>query len=42
MKVAVFHDVHETIVVGLDVDGSPIDADGTLFGPESGRDRGDL
>lgn len=38
MKVAVFYDVHETIVVGLNVDGSPVDADGTLFSPKSGRD----
>lgn len=36
--IAVFIDPHEVIVVGLNADGSPMDADGTLFGPESGRD----
>jgi hypothetical protein len=36
--IAVFEDNHEIIVVGLNADGSPMDSDGTLFGPESGRD----
>lgn len=36
--IGVFVDDHETIVVGLNDDGSPMDSDGTLFGPESGRD----
>lgn len=35
--IAVFRDDHEIIVAGLNADGSPIDADGTLFGPDSGR-----
>ncbi len=36
--IAVFKDDHEIIVVGLNQDNSPMDSDGTLFGPESGRD----
>lgn len=36
--IAVFEDDHEVIIVGLNADGSPMDADGTLFGPGSGRD----
>ncbi len=35
--IAVFIDKNETIVVGLNKDGSPIDLDGKLFGPESDR-----
>ncbi len=27
----------EVIVVGLDSNGNPMDEDGTLFGPDSGR-----
>ncbi len=37
MKVAVFVRNDEIIVVGLNADGHPIDKDGTLFGPRSGR-----
>jgi hypothetical protein len=39
--IAVFTSTHEAIVVGLNFDGTPIDPDGTLFGPESGRDLND-
>lgn len=35
--IAIFRDANEIIIVGLNADGSPMDADGTLFGPESGR-----
>lgn len=38
MKVAVLTNGIEIIVVGLGKDGQPMDNDGTLFGPESGRD----
>lgn len=38
VKIAVFSDEITVIVVGLDADGNPVDPDGTLFGPESGRD----
>jgi len=37
MRIAVFSDGITVIVVGLDKYGDPIDRDGTLFGPESGR-----
>ena len=36
--IAVFVSSEEIIVVGVHSDGSPIDHDGTLFGPESGRE----
>ena len=36
--IAVFIDREEIIVVGLNKDGSPIDTNGLLFGPESNRD----
>lgn len=36
-KVAVFTDASEILVVGLDEKYNPIDLDGTLFGPNSGR-----
>ena len=42
MKIAIFVNDEETIVVGLHEDGSPMDNDGTLFGPESGRDIDDF
>lgn len=38
IKTAVFSDGTTVIVVGLDRTDNPIDTDGTLFGPESGRD----
>lgn len=37
MKVGVFYNGDETIVVGINQDGSPMDSDKTLFGPDSGR-----
>ncbi len=36
--VAIFRDEHEIIVVGLNPDNTPMDENGTLFGPKSGRD----
>lgn len=36
--IAVFKNDKEVIVVGLNVDDSPMDSNGTLFGPNSGRD----
>lgn len=38
MKTAVFSNDKTVIVVGLDKKNNPLDIDGTLFGPESGRD----
>lgn len=36
--IAVYRSNDEIIIVGLNVDNTPMDVDGTLFGPESGRD----
>lgn len=38
MKLGVLTDGIDVIVVELDDDDKPIDVDGTLFGPTSGRD----
>lgn len=40
--IAVYRDDHEIIVVGLNADKSPMDSDGTLFGPNSGRNIDDF
>lgn len=40
--IAMFIDKYEVIVVGLNTDGSPIDPNGNLFGPDSGRDINDF
>lgn len=40
--IAIFSDGDEVFVVGLDRDYNPIDEDGTLFGPDSGRDVNDF
>lgn len=37
MRVAVFVDSDEVLIVGLDKNDNPVDIDGTLFGPNSGR-----
>ena len=37
VRVAVFVDRSEILVVGIDKNNNPIDPDGTLFGTESGR-----
>lgn len=37
--IAVFKNDREVIVVGLELDGTVIDEDGTLFGPKSGRNQ---
>lgn len=37
VKLGVFSDQETIIIVGLDKEGNPIDKDGTLFGPASGR-----
>ena len=38
MKVGVFSGPDEVVIVPLATNGEPIDLDGTLFGPLSGRD----
>lgn len=40
--IAMFSDGDEVFVVGLDGDYNPIDKDGSLFGPDSGRDINDF
>lgn len=40
--IAMFSDGDEVFVVGLDENGDFMDADGTLFGPDSGRDINDF
>lgn len=40
--IAVYKSDIEIIVVGLNFDNSPMDLDGTLFGPDSGRDINDF
>ncbi len=40
--IAMFSDDDEVFVVGVDENGDPMDVDGTLFGPDSGRDFNDF
>ncbi len=40
--IAMFSDGDEVFVVGLNKYGGPMDEDGTLFGPDSGRDINDF
>ena len=37
MKVGIFYNGSETIVLGLDKDDVPMNAGGLIFGPDSGR-----
>lgn len=37
MKVGIFYNSSETIVVGLDKDDFPMNEKGLIFGPDSGR-----
>lgn len=37
MKVGIFYNGSETIIVGLDKDDVPLSEEGLIFGPNSGR-----
>ena len=40
--IAMYKSDDEIIIVGLNVDRTPMDSDGTLFGPHSGRNQADF